>query len=136
MIRKINWMRNICMSFKKYSKKKRSCFLKGMMNIDCSKYMDNSKLTVVYIVVISNTGIKIDLIKHQCQSLSHVRHFVTPSNVVHQAPLTMEFSRQEYWGRLPLPSPGDLPDPGIKPGSPACRKSLYHLSHQGRSKQT
>lgn len=57
MIRKINRMRNICMSFKKYSKKKRSCFLKGMMNID-------SKLTVVYIVVISNTEIKIDLIKH------------------------------------------------------------------------
>lgn len=50
--------------FQEIQQKKRSCFLKGMMNIDCSKYMDNSKLTVVYIVVISNTEIKIDLIKH------------------------------------------------------------------------
>ena len=36
-----------------------------------------------------------------------------------QAPLSMEFSRQEYWSGLPFPSPGDLPDPGIKPASPA-----------------
>ena len=35
-----------------------------------------------------------------------------------QAPLSMEFSRQEYWSGLPFPSPGDLPDPGIEPGSP------------------
>ena len=40
-----------------------------------------------------------------------------PWTVAHQAPLTMEFSRQEYWSRLPFPSPGDLPDPGIKPGT-------------------
>ena len=39
----------------------------------------------------------------------------------HQAPLSMEFSRQEYWGGLPCPPPGDLPDPGIKPGSPALQ---------------
>ena len=35
--------------------------------------------------------------------------------------LSMEFSRQEYWSELPFPSPGDLPDPGIKPGSPALQ---------------
>ncbi|ELR53454.1 hypothetical protein M91_07156, partial [Bos mutus] len=35
----------------------------------------------------------------------------------HQAPLSMGFSRQEYWSGLPFPSPGDLPDPGIEPGS-------------------
>ena len=46
-----------------------------------------------------------------------VRHFVTPWTEVHQAPLSMEFSRQEYWSRLPLPSPGDLSDPGIEPTS-------------------
>ena len=51
--------------------------------------------------------------------LSHVRLFVTPWTVAHQAPLSMGFSRQEYWSGLPLPSPGDLPKPGIKPGSPA-----------------
>ena len=42
-----------------------------------------------------------------------------PWTVAHWAPLSMEFSRQEYWSWLPCPSPGDLPDPGIKPRSPA-----------------
>ena len=52
--------------------------------------------------------------------LSHfscVRLFVTLWAVASQAPLSMRFSRQEYWGGLPLPSPGDLPDPGIEPAS-------------------
>ena len=44
---------------------------------------------------------------------------VTPWTVSCQAPLSMGFSRQEYWSALPFPSPGDLPDPGIEPGSPA-----------------
>ena len=48
-----------------------------------------------------------------------------------QAPLCMEFSRQEYWSGLPFPSPGDLPYPGIKPRSPALQWTLYRLSHQG-----
>ena len=51
------------------------------------------------------------------QSPSHVQLYVTPWTAAHQAPLSMEFSRQEYWGRLPFPSPGDLPDPGIEPVS-------------------
>ena len=41
--------------------------------------------------------------------------------VAYQAPLSMEFSRQEYWSELPFPSPGDLPDPGIEPGCPALQ---------------
>ena len=44
---------------------------------------------------------------------------VTPQTVAHQTRLSMEFSRQEYWRGLPFPTPGNLPDPGIKPGSPA-----------------
>ena len=44
-----------------------------------------------------------------------------PWTVACQAPLSMGFSRQEYWSGLPFPSPGDLPDPGIKPGSPALQ---------------
>ena len=45
----------------------------------------------------------------------------TPWTVTHQASLSMGFSRQEYWSRLPFPSPGDLPDPGIEPSmSPAA----------------
>ena len=46
---------------------------------------------------------------------------VTSWTVAHQAPPSMGFSRQEYWSGLPFPSPGDLPDPGIKPGSPALQ---------------
>ena len=53
-----------------------------------------------------------------CQSLIHVQLFATPWTVAHQAPLSMGFSRQEYWSGLPFPSPGDLPNPGIKPRSP------------------
>ena len=52
------------------------------------------------------------------QSLSRVRLFATPWTVGHQAPLTMELFRQEYWSGLPFPPPGDIPDPGIKPESP------------------
>ena len=48
---------------------------------------------------------------------SHVRLFATLWTVAHQAPLSMRFSRQEYWNGLPCPFPGDLPDPGIKPTS-------------------
>ena len=53
--------------------------------------------------------------------LSCVRFFVTPSTIVYQAPLSMGFSRQENWSGLSFPSPGDLPNPGIKPGSPALQ---------------
>ena len=50
--------------------------------------------------------------------LSRVRLFATPWTSTYQAPPSMGFSRQEYWSGLPFPSPGDLPDPGIKPRSP------------------
>ena len=53
--------------------------------------------------------------------LSRVRLFATPWTVAYQAPPSMGFSRQECWSGLPFPSPGDLPDPGIKPGSPVLQ---------------
>ena len=53
------------------------------------------------------------------KSLSCVRLFATPWTVAYQGPPSMGFSRQEYWSGLPFPSPGDLPDSGIKPRSPA-----------------
>ena len=46
---------------------------------------------------------------------------MTPGTVAPQAPLSMEFSRQEYWSGLPFPSPGDIPNSGIKPRSPALQ---------------
>ena len=55
--------------------------------------------------------------KVKVKSFSRARLFATPWTVAHQAPLSMGFSRQEYWSGLPFPSPGDLPDPGIKPRS-------------------
>ena len=56
--------------------------------------------------------------------LSDDQLFATPWTVACQAPLSMEFSRQEYWSGLPFPSPGDLPDPGIEPGSPTLQADL------------
>ena len=55
----------------------------------------------------------------EVKSLSRVRLFATPWTVAYQAPPSIGFSRQEYWSGLPFPSPGDLPDPGIEPRSPA-----------------
>ena len=51
--------------------------------------------------------------------------FVTPWTVAHQAPLSMEFSRQEYWSGLPCPPLGDLPDPGIELMSPALAGGFF-----------
>ena len=53
--------------------------------------------------------------------LSRVQLFVTPWTVAHQASPSMEFSRHEYWSGLPFPSPGNLPNPGIEPMSPALQ---------------
>ena len=53
-----------------------------------------------------------------CVSHSVASDSFQPRTVAHQAPLSVEFSRQEYWSGLPFPSPGDLPDPGIEPMYP------------------
>ena len=55
------------------------------------------------------------------KALSCVRLFAIPWTVAYHDPQSMEFPRQGYWSRLPFPSPGDLPNPGIKPGSPALQ---------------
>ena len=68
---------------------------------------------------------------HAC---SIVSDSVTPWAVAHQASVSMEFSRQEYWSGLPFPPPGDLPDPGIEPMSPASpslQANSLPLSHRG-----
>ena len=64
--------------------------------------------------------------------LSHVRLCVTPWTIAHQAPLSVEFSRQEYWSGLPFPSPGDLPDPGIEPGSPVLQANSLPSEPPGK----
>ena len=55
-----------------------------------------------------------------------------PQTVFHQAPLFMEFPRQEYWSALPFPSPGDLPDPGIEPRSPALHADSLPSEPSGK----
>ena len=65
-----------------------------------------------------------------CDCVSHlvcVGLFATPWTVPCQAPLSMEFSRQEYWSGLPFPSPGDLPDPGIEPESPTLQGNCWPI---------
>ena len=64
--------------------------------------------------------------------LSHVRLFVTPWTVVYQGPLSMGFSRQEYWSGLPFPSPGDLPNPGTEPRSPALQADALPSEPPGK----
>ena len=69
-----------------------------------------------------------------CAVLSHSvmsQLFATPWTAAHQPPLSMGFSRQEYWSGLLCPPPGDRPHPGIKPGSPALQAILHQLSCRG-----
>ena len=61
--------------------------------------------------------------------------FETPWTVALQAPLSMGFPRQEYWSGLPFPSPGDLPDPGIKPKSPALAERFFTSEVPGKPKR-
>ena len=58
--------------------------------------------------------------------------FVTPWTAALQAPLSMGFPRQEYWSGLPFPSPGDLPNPGIKPMSPALAGGFFTTEPPGK----
>ena len=69
------------------------------------------------------------------KSLSHVQLFVTPWTVAYQALPSMGFSRQEYWSGLPFPSPGDLPDPGIEPGSPALEAEALTSEPPGKPRK-
>ena len=62
---------------------------------------------------------------------SPVRLFLTPWTIARQTPLSMEFSRQEHWSGLPFPPPGDLPNPGIKPASPALTGRFFTTEPPG-----
>ena len=66
-------------------------------------------------------------------SLSHVRLFVIPGTIAHQAPLTMGFSRQEYWSGLPCPPPGNHPNSGMEAGSLALQTDSLPSEPPGKS---
>ena len=65
--------------------------------------------------------------KVKVKSLSRVQLFAIPWTVAYQAPLSMGFSRQEYWSGLPFPSPGEIPNPGIEPRFPALQADTFTL---------
>ena len=70
-----------------------------------------------------NKKIKLNIKNMKVKSFSRVRLFATPWTVAYQAPLSMGFSRQEYWSGVPLPSPGELPNPGTN--SPALQADTF-----------
>ena len=71
-----------------------------------------------------------------CLVAKSLRLFATPWTVAHQAPLSMGFPRQEYWPGLPFPPPGDLPDPGVEPDSPALAGSFFTTELCGKPPKT
>ena len=86
------------------------------VSYEVSKYWgDFPDIILLYDIVISYFP---DITYHM-RVLNCVRLFDTPQPVAHQTSLSMAFSRQEYWSRLPFPTPGDLPHPGIEPVSHA-----------------
>ena len=105
-----NLLKNI-----KQWEEKCNMFVYGVQYVSCSQlflgmYCTNEKKLFISYALKMKVKVKL---------LSRVWLFVTSWTVAHQAPPSMGFSSQEYWSGLPFPSPGDLPNPGIEPGSPA-----------------
>ena len=100
-----------------------------------TKFLFSSKVHLIYDIFISFSDttespfLKAILHFYACLSLHHVRLFATPWTVAHQAPPSTGFSRQEYRSRLPFPPPGELPNLGIKPVSPALQADSLPLIH-------
>ena len=87
--------------------------LKSLLGWEGHFQLLETELTIVLLI-----GMKINPLKLVSQSCPAL---CDPTDHTSQAPLPMEFSRHEYWSALPFPSPGDLPDPGIEPRSPALQ---------------
>ena len=86
------------------------------LSVDCRHLYGKS--TIPGICLIDNIGMLLN-------SFSCVQLFVIPWTISHQAPLSMDFSWQEYWSGLPFPSSGDLPNPGMEPAFLRCRRMFY-----------
>ena len=71
-------------------------------------------------------------VPQSCPTLCDPVDCSLPGSSAYQAPLSMGFSRQEYWSGLPFPSPGDLPNPGLKPGSPALQADALTSEPPGK----
>ena len=98
------------------------CIYEEAMINDRSKIFSTTLCEEVHNYMYNGGG----LVAKLCPTLA------TPWTVARQAPLSMEFSRQEYWSGLPFPSPGDLPNPGIEPGSPALQADALSSEPPGK----
>ena len=87
-----------------------------------------SMLNIIYWIPTNCQAFGGGLVANSCPTLA------TPWTVACQAPLSIAFSRQEHWSGLPFPSPGDLPNPGIKPGSPALQAGSLLTELWGKPK--
>ena len=94
----------------------------NFLKLRSSKHLQNHPLVVVTAM--------------PCLVISRIRLFVTPWLVTFQAPLSLELSRQEYWSVLPGPPPGDLPNPGIEPRSPALQADSLPAEPPGKPRET
>ena len=107
------------MPFNTSSKCKSVCFFHHRAKSDCAPCTQPAQCT-------SHTS------PDGVRARSHVQLSATPWTVARQAPLSMKFSRQEYWSGLPFPSPGDLPNPGITLMSPALAGRLFTTEPSGK----
>ena len=95
------------------------CSLWGRKESDMAHQLNNNKKWKT--ICFTHSILAQSKVKEKVKSLSRVRLFATPWTVAYQAPPSLGFSRQEYWSRLPFPSTGDLPNPGIEPRSSALQ---------------
>ena len=93
------------------------------MNASVNAQLEARAIEAIFEIQVRDRGFKLEFsyYRKKVKSLSRVQPFATPWSIAHKAPLSMGFSRQEYWNGLPFPSPGDLPNPGIEPRSPALQ---------------
>ena len=109
------------------------CYLwKGQMEIPrISSYQTSKQYIIHYLCGVSKISATIKDLRMSSEvkwSRSDVSDSATPWTVAYQAPPSLGFSRQEYWSGLPFPSPGDLPNPGIEPGSPTLQADSLHTT--------
>ena len=111
--------------------------LPGWVNNHCSKHLE--RVATIWRTIVKTGKNQVvtrqwypEETKRKCSSLRRGRRFETLWTVAHQAPLPTGFSRQEYWSGLTCPSSGDLPRPGIEPGSPAFQGDSLLCKPPGR----
>ena len=118
----------------------RHCYfsLKGTFSMHTSCWQSKGShmltLTISFIQTFTKQCNFLDYLVPACvlSHFSRVRLFAALWTVAHSSPLSVGFSRQEYWSGLPFPSPGDLPHPGINPGLPALQSDSLPSKPSGK----